>query len=206
MMLWSLALSMVAVSVRAKPIVCDPATLGPPTLEGWASGIQKDLAKAATSEPVGVKNLCETEEKREGPCPAAPSRIEAELAEAKARGEKVIFIFGSERCGPCRAWKKSLEGQGIRGVRVVYLPLSYGRRSTDDPHVKKACQGAMTRFAVSSAGLPAGISGYPACLRKPTLFIVDPGGLKGVEIDPGLVKGAQPAALVERLERLATTL
>ena len=169
--------------------------------------MRRQLIEAQTSSepPPGVTNLCETEEERGRPCPTVHERVQAELAAAKARGEKVLFIYGSERCGPCLAWKRELASKNIPGIRLVYLPLSYGRPSKDDPAVIKACQQSIQTYQVGAGALPRSIAAHPACIRKPTLFMIDPSGVKGTEVDPGAVKVKSPP-LADRLRRIAAGL
>lgn len=140
------------------------------------------------------------------PCTEASSLVKTEIEKAIKSQKKLIFVFGSHRCGPCLAWRKQLSDQHLDlQYHVVYLPLSYYPKSrpTPDEATTQTCLQLRKTYQVEL--VPAfSRSSMQACNRKPSLMMIDPITKKGHEVDVRAVK--QPHFIPSYLEKLKNKL
>lgn len=141
------------------------------------------------SQATEVEYVCDAAETFR--CEGIQKKSDEILKDAKSKNQKVLFLFGSKKCGPCIAWKKYFkEHPADVSMRVVYLPLSYrlGNRSISDEGAVSYCKDLESRFQVMKNFLNSEIASIEACLRKPTMFLVDPNSGFGQEADPSYIK------------------
>lgn len=133
------------------------------------------------------KEICPQSSRALSSCPSLEQDYAAAISSANLNGRKVVLLFGSNYCGPCRTWKKALQNDKSLGskfdVLLIPLPSRESQAPTDRRYVK-FCNDLYRLNRTGTAGLPSEISSVPACRRKPTMVLFDPKRNVANEIDP----------------------